>query len=338
MFFSVQRKALELPETGEGSLVEFVDLAEFVDMLTGGVCGFDGGCEWGVFAQRVEQSLLSGVHRVPLCGQKQVFVVRRRFRKDVYVSDGKVPQNGGRKRQRRRFAQEVVLSLSLSLSLFAPQQHNMSTRLLLRRLTTQTPSQIPSRPIQTLAQSAGRPSRYPPSNFRAAFHSPRPILSLLPRRAFSVSSSSRNDAAVSPPESKTRVGSFKLPDAPAYEMTFTCKKCETRSSHRISKQGYHEGTVLVTCPSCKNRHLIADHLKVHHFSAYQGFTFKLTLFAQIFSDSRVTLEDILKEKGELVQRGTLGSEGDIELWPNEVENQDQTVRQLSPSSEETAKA
>jgi protein import protein ZIM17 len=49
---------------------------------------------------------------------------------------------------------------------------------------------------------------------------------------------------------------------PAYELTFTCKKCTTRSSHRVSKQGYHHGTVLITCPGCKNRHLISDHLKV----------------------------------------------------------------------------
>lgn len=49
---------------------------------------------------------------------------------------------------------------------------------------------------------------------------------------------------------------------PAYEITFTCRKCSTRSSHRISKQAYHYGTTLITCPECKNRHLISDHLKV----------------------------------------------------------------------------
>lgn len=52
-------------------------------------------------------------------------------------------------------------------------------------------------------------------------------------------------------------------EVPSYEMTFTCKACSTRSSHRMSKQGYHHGTILITCPGCKNRHLIADHLKVH---------------------------------------------------------------------------
>ena len=51
-------------------------------------------------------------------------------------------------------------------------------------------------------------------------------------------------------------------DVPSYEMRFTCKKCMTPQTHRMSKQAYHHGTVLATCPGCKNRHLIADHLKV----------------------------------------------------------------------------
>ncbi|GAB7347463.1 hypothetical protein MBLNU459_g4377t1 [Dothideomycetes sp. NU459] len=84
-------------------------------------------------------------------------------------------------------------------------------------------------------------------------------------------------------------------EQPAYEMTFTCRKCLERSSHRISKQGYHHGTILITCPGCKNRHLISDHLK-------------------IFSDTSVTIEDILKEKGQLLKKGQLGSEGDVEFW------------------------
>ncbi|KAF5107627.1 hypothetical protein DV453_002900 [Geotrichum candidum] len=63
-------------------------------------------------------------------------------------------------------------------------------------------------------------------------------------------------------ESKgTPIGRLQGPDKPSYQLTFTCKKCETRSRHTISKQAYHNGTVLVQCPGCKNRHLIADHLK-----------------------------------------------------------------------------
>ncbi|ODV96310.1 hypothetical protein PACTADRAFT_75458 [Pachysolen tannophilus NRRL Y-2460] len=68
-------------------------------------------------------------------------------------------------------------------------------------------------------------------------------------------------------------------------LAFTCKKCGTRSSHAISKQAYTSGTILITCPGCKNRHLIADHLK-------------------IFSDKRITLEEILKAKGEDVSSST----------------------------------
>ncbi|PVH99032.1 zf-DNL-domain-containing protein [Periconia macrospinosa] len=82
---------------------------------------------------------------------------------------------------------------------------------------------------------------------------------------------------------------------PAYELTFTCKVCTTRSSHRVSKQGYHHGTVLISCPGCKNRHLISDHMK-------------------IFSDKNITIEDIMREKGDLVKRGTLAAEGDVEFW------------------------
>jgi hypothetical protein len=52
------------------------------------------------------------------------------------------------------------------------------------------------------------------------------------------------------------------PDVPSYQMVFTCKKCDERSAHTISKQGYHHGTVLVTCPECKSRHLMSDNLKV----------------------------------------------------------------------------
>lgn len=47
-----------------------------------------------------------------------------------------------------------------------------------------------------------------------------------------------------------------------YELTYTCNSCQARSTHRISKQGYHHGSVLVACPGCKNRHVISDHLEV----------------------------------------------------------------------------
>ncbi|KAK3697717.1 hypothetical protein LTR37_017299 [Vermiconidia calcicola] len=82
---------------------------------------------------------------------------------------------------------------------------------------------------------------------------------------------------------------------PAYELTFTCKQCTERSSHRVTHQAYHHGTTLITCPGCKNRHLISDHLK-------------------IFSDKGITIEDILREKGQFLRKGRLGEDGDIEFY------------------------
>lgn len=90
---------------------------------------------------------------------------------------------------------------------------------------------------------------------------------------------------------------------PAYQITFTCKPCGERSSHRMSKQGYHHGTVLIRCPSCKNRHVISDHLN-------------------IFLEQRSTLEDILQREGKALTKGYL--DGDVEFWD------DGTVRKSDP--------
>ncbi|KIW99106.1 uncharacterized protein Z519_00769 [Cladophialophora bantiana CBS 173.52] len=105
---------------------------------------------------------------------------------------------------------------------------------------------------------------------------------------------------------------------PSYELSFTCKPCLYRSTHRITKHGYHRGTVLVTCPSCKARHVIADHLK-------------------IFLDKSSTLEDILRKKAaagqdftKLLKKGRLGirpgelvgneGEEDLEFWEDGTES------------------
>lgn len=81
-----------------------------------------------------------------------------------------------------------------------------------------------------------------------------------------------------------KVGSLQV-DKPMLMIAFTCKRCDTRSSHTMSKQAYTKGTVLIQCPGCKNRHLIADHLK-------------------IFNDDHITIEDIMNAKGESVSLTT----------------------------------
>ncbi|RSL57537.1 hypothetical protein CEP53_006455 [Fusarium sp. AF-6] len=83
-----------------------------------------------------------------------------------------------------------------------------------------------------------------------------------------------------------------------YQLSFTCVPCGHRSHHNVSKQGYHFGSTLITCPECRNRHVISDHLN-------------------IFGDRKITVEDLMREKGQLVKRGSLGEDGDIEFWPEE---------------------
>ncbi|WLF81216.1 hypothetical protein PVL30_005013 [Lodderomyces elongisporus] len=67
---------------------------------------------------------------------------------------------------------------------------------------------------------------------------------------------------------------------------FTCNVCDHRSQHNMSKQAYEHGTVLIQCPECKNRHLIADHL---------GF----------IRDEGFNLEDYLGSEGEEVNQNVL---------------------------------
>lgn len=68
----------------------------------------------------------------------------------------------------------------------------------------------------------------------------------------------------------------------------------------MSKQGYHHGSVLISCPGCRNRHVISDHLGV-------------------FTDRKgVTVEDFMREKGQLVKRGTVGEDGDVEFWVDDM--------------------
>ncbi|KAK1757930.1 DNL zinc finger-domain-containing protein [Echria macrotheca] len=154
------------------------------------------------------------------------------------------------------------------------------------RLLAKFPSSTHS--INRLSRAATRPrpflpSRPPihPASVRFQHTIPRPPT----RTAQNPSSSESSEQKPSPP--------------PQYELTFTCRPCNHRSRHRVSKHGYHHGSVLVTCPSCKNRHVISDHLR-------------------IFGDAKVTIEDILRERGQSIRKGTLGSsddgEEDFEFW------------------------
>ena len=108
-------------------------------------------------------------------------------------------------------------------------------------------------------------------SYHTLLHSSRAGVSNLPRplqwrsQAAAFVRRQSTGSAGGPGEKQT--GSQRGKD-PAYEITFTCRPCQERSAHRISKQGYHHGSVLITCPGCKSRHIISDHLNVGVSQAY----------------------------------------------------------------------
>ncbi|KAK7752760.1 hypothetical protein SLS62_005312 [Diatrype stigma] len=138
------------------------------------------------------------------------------------------------------------------------------------------------------------PRTLQPLNAARRKHSiPKPPQSRPQPQPLTSSDSSNDKTPTAPAQEKTR-----KQREPHYQLTFTCVPCSSRTTHEVSKQGYHHGSVLITCPSCRNRHIISDHLG-------------------IFGDRKITIEDIMRERGRLVKRGTLGVDGDIEFWEDD---------------------
>ncbi|CAO1635767.1 unnamed protein product [Sympodiomycopsis kandeliae] len=106
-----------------------------------------------------------------------------------------------------------------------------------------------------------------------------------------------NEASAGSEQKGTPIGQIEQ----RLQLTFTCtvENCGHRSTHEFAKRSYEKGIVLVQCPGCKNRHLIADHL--------QWFT--------EHPDEPKTVEQMVAEKGGRVRTGRRmadveGEEGD----------------------------
>ncbi|KAJ5302006.1 hypothetical protein PENANT_c050G00198 [Penicillium antarcticum] len=166
------------------------------------------------------------------------------------------------------------------------------------------------RPLNTVvsqAQSYTSIARAPSSRFLSTqITRPRFAIRSLPRSQRIVthtqfranSSAARPLTAAAPSQTETDAereaqNAERRKNEEAYRITFTCKPCGHRSEHRMSKQGYHRGTVLIQCPGCQSRHVMSDHLGV-------------------FFDKKTTLEDLLKEKGQALTHGH--TDGNLEFW------------------------
>jgi mitochondrial protein import protein ZIM17 len=80
-------------------------------------------------------------------------------------------------------------------------------------------------------------------------------------------------------------------------MMYTCKICDGRNAHMVSKVAYNCGMVVTTCRHCKNRHLIADNEN------------KLDMGPDTPAFQKV--EELLKMRGENVQRMQVNSKQDL---------------------------
>ncbi|KAK3335791.1 DNL zinc finger-domain-containing protein [Cercophora scortea] len=175
----------------------------------------------------------------------------------------------------------------------------------------------PTQFLSHLPGQASTPTTRAPAHYinsiRFAHSIPRPRASTeassSPPSPSSSDSSSQPDTSSSGALASATTPSSRLPlsQQPHYELTFTCKPCGERSRHKMSKQGYHHGSVLIACPTCRNRHVISDHLR-------------------IFGDRTMTIEDLMRERGQLVKKGTLGEDGDLEFWDDGTT----TVREEMP--------
>ncbi|KAG8776996.1 hypothetical protein FRC12_000594 [Ceratobasidium sp. 428] len=123
--------------------------------------------------------------------------------------------------------------------------------------------------------------------------------------SLSTSAISRNTALPPPSQSGEKLA-FENPEEPRLSLTFTCTvtDCNHRSSHTFTKRAYTRGIVIVQCPGCKNRHLIADNLDWFKDTAGRGTDGK----------QNRNIEDILRQRGERVQRGAIKEGGALEFW------------------------
>lgn len=69
----------------------------------------------------------------------------------------------------------------------------------------------------------------------------------------------RGAASTSPPDD-TSTSSENANARKDLYMMFTCGRCDARAARGFSRQAYEKGVVIVTCPECQVKHVVADRM------------------------------------------------------------------------------
>lgn len=81
------------------------------------------------------------------------------------------------------------------------------------------------------------------------------------RRAHASEASDKSPASVSTPNERSdAAGTTSASARKDLYMMFTCGKCNTRAARGFSRQAYENGVVIVTCPGCQAKHVVADRM------------------------------------------------------------------------------
>jgi hypothetical protein len=102
-------------------------------------------------------------------------------------------------------------------------------------------------------------------------------------------------------------------------IVFTCTVCDTRSAKQFTEQAYNNGVVIVTCPGCQNKHLIADRL---------GY----------FQDGEFDLNNVAEQRGEQLKMLSTDEDNVLEITLEDLVGKDKAEELRLSTANNTATA
>jgi protein import protein ZIM17 len=108
-------------------------------------------------------------------------------------------------------------------------------------------------------------------------------------------------------------------------IVYTCTVCNTRAAKQFTEQAYRHGVVIVTCPGCNNRHLIADNLEFFG-EEDEGWNIEKAMIklgenVKMVNDDNVlelSIDDVYG--ADAVEKATQNESSNKELGPNKNED------------------